>query len=81
MESHDSLLSLITFLPLATGLLLILASGVAGAIGGGSGLPVIVWRGVALASSLCAAGLISRSCSSAAWIFFSMSAARSIESS
>src|SRR5262245_10089067 len=52
MELHDSLLSWITFLPLATGVLLILASSVAGAIGGGNGLPVIVWRGVALASSL-----------------------------
>ena len=49
---HDSLLSWITFLPLATGVVLIVLSSLASAFGGGSGLPVVVWRCVALASSL-----------------------------
>jgi NADH-quinone oxidoreductase subunit M len=52
MAFDHSLLSWITFLPLATGVLLIVLSSAAGALGGGSGLPVFVWRAVALASSL-----------------------------
>ena len=52
MAIDHSLLSWITFLPLATGVLLIVLSGLAGALGGGSGLPVFVWRAVALASTL-----------------------------
>ncbi len=52
MAMDQNLLSWITFLPLATGVLLIVLSGAAGALGGGSGLPVFVWRAAALASSL-----------------------------
>jgi len=52
MAMQESLLSWITFLPLATGVLLIVLSSAAGAFGGGGGLPPIVWRGVALASTL-----------------------------
>ena len=48
----QSLLSWITFLPLATGVALLALSALAGALGGGSGLPVFVWRAVALASTL-----------------------------
>jgi NADH-quinone oxidoreductase subunit M len=49
MAPEQSLLSWITFLPLATGLLLLAISAVAGR---GSGLPVFVWRVGALASTL-----------------------------
>ena len=52
MAIDHSLLSWITFLPLATGVALLVLSSAAGALGGGSGLPVFVWRAVALASTL-----------------------------
>ena len=52
MAIDQSLLSWITFLPLATGVLLIALSSLAGMLGGGSGLPVFVWRAVGLASTL-----------------------------
>ncbi|MCZ6464170.1 MAG: NADH-quinone oxidoreductase subunit M [Proteobacteria bacterium] len=48
---NDHLLSVITFLPLATGLLL-LASGVLAGFVRSDGLPPAVWRAVALSSSL-----------------------------
>jgi NADH-quinone oxidoreductase subunit M len=48
----QSLLSWITFLPLATGVALLVLSALAGTLGGGSGLPTFVWRTVALASTL-----------------------------
>src|SRR5512147_861285 len=52
MPIDETLLSWITFLPLAVGLLLLAVSALAGALGGGSGLPVFVWRAVALATTL-----------------------------
>ena len=52
MGMDQSLLSWITFLPFATGVALLVISSLAGTLGGGSGLPVFVWRAVALASTL-----------------------------
>jgi NADH-quinone oxidoreductase subunit M len=51
MFAEESLISWITFLPLGTGLLLLVLSGAAGSLGGGAGLPVFVWRSAALAST------------------------------
>ena len=47
----DYLLTIITFLPLATGLLLLMTSVLAGTMGGG-GLPPSLWRALGFASTV-----------------------------
>jgi NADH-quinone oxidoreductase subunit M len=51
MSESSHLLTYVTFVPLLTGVAMMLAHGLAGSLGGG-GLPKQVWRGVGLASTL-----------------------------